>query len=1033
MRDGYVGNVELQRRAESSPIGAMLIPEFLRHVASDILDRPAHWQDRADSTVGFQFLQDGGVKLSGSVTVPADSNAGTDAVIAPLVGRPGNSASVHVLELAWKGSPELEIHRVRARLRAQADIGEAVEVEQWRCQLFRLARLNSPQQTLGRSFDLQPISRVVAVAVSGPSEETVTFDFRGEGSSPVVVGPGPDVTTGISDGAIPSGEELETDPRTYVAIWGVKGGGELAGNTAWVGDGGTLVKDAAEYVASVKTFAQPAAVDDGTIAGTRYVEQGVSGGLPRFELESRSYTEAAIAFTTKRLNLATAPTGPVEVVAVGQRPAQSGLTFELREPGGVTWHEVQDGDLIGEDNTATGGSDLSGLAVRQDYDARVTLTPSTAADRSPIARRFGIMERESVVFVGEGSVEAGEWGFSDLTRMKGQLTEVILRLQKTGVRDFRDPVTELFSENFPAELEMRLWFGHPDLARQYWLHIDSFLIDDWDAVNGSVVVQCVSVLTAARKIIPAYDSELRTREAFEYANVSLAAVYDDLLVGQIGLAGRRIGPGVDDEETLVTKWIEESDAKDELDRIAFLAGGGVISSQGRAKFVPLIDDGERQPNSTPVHVFERGSFTGERLSPGLADRVDEAFVLWGWNNVLEKFEGEDVGIHGNAFAHYGTARINPPLRLEDETSKWIPVSGVDDGDPPRTFSVLGERIAQRTVESLGVGRIVWPIRSNYPLPWLEPGDEVAIEVEDFIGRDPNDPHPIKGPLNARGVITRVHDPAGFRFSIWIRSYADLMPESATLERHGIPREPQVLDATVSISNDGSTPAEIVGDADTGSIRYLASKVARPLAEAIEAEAPIAGRTISSASLATLAAGERLWLSVIAYSGEAGEGPASDIFHVAPIQRPGILGPVEAAVTVSGEWTRGEGAGSLTDRQIALGIGLRSDVRSLHIRYGAVEAPTGTEITGAQDVDVDGSTFSSVSRILRNSAGAVVDFPDTYDADTQVTVDAYDAIGGQAGAGSILGSVRTTLLYQPGLNAVVASYGLLVPVGDTWIL
>ena len=81
------------------------------------------------------------------------------------------------------------------------------------------------------------------------------------------------------------------------------------------------------------------------------------------------------------------------------------LTYRLNDGGGMT--VVLDGDVIGEDNTATGGSDLSGMTRQQTYDAQITLTPAT--DLSPIVRRLGLTDPFSQHLDGLANIGAPAW------------------------------------------------------------------------------------------------------------------------------------------------------------------------------------------------------------------------------------------------------------------------------------------------------------------------------------------------------------------------------------------------------------------------------------------------------------------------------------------------------------------------------------------------------------------------------------------------------------------------------------------------
>jgi hypothetical protein len=141
----------------------------------------------------------------------------------------------------------------------------------------------------------------------------------------------------------------------------------------------------------------------------------------------------------------------------------------------------------------------------------------------------------------------------------------------------------------------------------------------------------------------------------------------------------------------------------------------------------------------------------------------------------------------------------------------------------------------------------------------------------------------------------------------------------------------------------------------------------------------------------------------------------------------------------GRWTFGQGtSGQILDRQIALDLAIGTLVRSIRVAYGPTVAPTGSAIEGFRDTDVDGSTIASLLdffvREETGTPGDVVDFPPTYDAPTQITVIAYDDVGGGVGTGSVVGQ-QFRVFYPDDNPTTIAAQGPTGPavLGDRLLI
>lgn len=252
------------------------------------------------------------------------------------------------------------------------------------------------------------------------------------------------------------------------------------------------------------------------------------------------------------------------------------------------------------------------------------------------------------------------------------------------------------------------------------------------------------------------------RNSVVYTNQSLKAVYDDLVNNQLEIDARYRGPGVEDTTTLVSKVISEvtQDAqptsKAELDAVLYLAGMGLTSSQGRLKAVDMFGPGP----VAAIWPLEEFKVLGVTL--GIEERQPEFFVQWNWSQIQQKFLDEVRAVHAAGLLAFGEAKLDPPARLEQGIAEYI------------TTEALASKVAQRTVESFGAGRILIEGRTTYRWPELEPGDTVAVELTELVGKDPNAARALAGRQWALARISLVHDANGTHFTLWVRSPADIL-------------------------------------------------------------------------------------------------------------------------------------------------------------------------------------------------------------------------------------------------------------------
>jgi len=316
------------------------------------------------------------------------------------------------------------------------------------------------------------------------------------------------------------------------------------------------------------------------------------------------------------------------------------------------------------------------------------------------------------------------------------------------------------------------------------------------------------------------------RDQVQYPNAgvpvaTLKAVYDDLIRNALAVDGRYIGPGVEDTTNQVAKVLFESSrdakpiGKSELDAIAYIAGGGIISSQGKIKFVDIY--GTRGVRA----YFPLEEIRMTDIGPGYQERIPEFYVKWRWNPAKGDFDDEVRCFSSGALDNLGKARLAPPKYVDDEISKWISVDNLDSNG-----LTLAERIGIRQTQALGAGLLEWRFTSNYPYPELEPGDMVAVETDQFVARDPTTGRAIRGRGWSIGVISRC-DISARKFSVEILSYADVGPNSENARRLGLgPATPHVMAVKVTIDESGKAHAVITTNA-AKAVRFAASTSGMP--------------------------------------------------------------------------------------------------------------------------------------------------------------------------------------------------------------
>lgn len=981
MRAGWVGNTELIDRVHNIDKGARVIIEAIRTVNEDLKDTFDDW-NAADSTTGFVILNRGGARLSGADATQVTNATDNGAYITDL----NRDSPFEVAEVVWGGAePEFtEIHQLVARLVARRDGGQPLEVTDWRAQLFRVSRVSAHPQTAKTRYELQPITaQDTVVATGGTTPGDVTFNFLVDGVAPLVHNPPLDGAT--------------EEPRTIVMVWAMKADGSSAANVGWAVDNAVSSKTSGAHTINRLTLE---GIDDEfelQLGSSKLEITATPTGVPRFSLKGRSFSSSTIAFTSGNLvDLGAAPGGSslLEVVVAAETPGGSSVAVRLND--GVSWFAVNDGDIIGANNTGTGGADLTSMVRKQTYQMDVTFTPPVSGDVTPAIRKVGVREYTLIDLDGLTAVPEVAWSVDPLT-MKGEITRPIVAIIRDGEADYRDAASELFARQYIGEVQLRAFIGHPDLDRKRWLHIDTWDPRDYSSPGAAVVVECIGQNARLDAELPVFQTGPAKLEPLEYTNQTIKAAYEDILSGQLGIPARFLGASIEDATT-VTKRIESSNAKEEVEALARLAGGGLIPSQGRIKFVTMHSD------EPPVAAFDRSELKILALSPGYQFRVPEFFVPHDWDTAAESYLSELRVFHATSLTKFGNLERIEPGKLDDVVARWI------------DSEALARTMAQRTISTVGTGLFLVMFRTNYAHPFLEPGDNIAVQTDKLVARDPNDPKELRGLFWLFCTVATVHDVWGTTFTAWVRSYADIQPGDTTVTVLNF-RKPKVVSIHPEWKADGALSIQVVTDF-AGSVKAADSATAPfPTRATVRGKVAVAtdaeGYAEVLAGLGTYEPGDEMWISVLAFETATATGAESAVLFTLKIQRPAPNG-VWVRPTVTYLPVAGSSSTPLWKIDASLDVG--PNVASLHVEvdYLIADPPNpATPVDVDYDLDLVTTGVDENHRVQDGATPTMADILIDHQAigGVDVKIRPYNAIGGAGGAG-LAGPRRTRHLEDP---------------------
>ena len=861
MRAGMNPSLEKRLRRADPTVGLMV--DAIVQDREDVKKTSTGWNG-ADSLTGLAVKtapQEAGVELSLNLGINL-TNTTKDGNMTDLDGPPGydDASPFFTAQVTWGGTepPAFLLQRIKAWL--DPDTGGGQNVATWIAQLYAVRTLT---EVVGHSgtieeLDLVPIMDPVR-ATAGASAGEVTFNLQGLQVRPKQLG----APAGGSALGYP-------DPITILFIWAAQSDGTPATNVGWARDSAQSDKTTAgnklEGVRLTKAL------------GQRYTVSGATGGLPYLTLEWSSYTTATISFTAagagNNIDLGAAPSNGVQFIMQGFTPGGTSLKPEVNDGSG--WVEVRDGDFADTDNTPTGGLDLSVTGTRvlkqQTYDIRCQLITNATTDVTPKLTELGAAEATITDFANLTTVSGGQWAVDPVT-LKGEITQIAITAIRDGLNDYRDKITTLLSENDIGTIKFRVWWGASDLDRNKWFLVDVFNVRDYDPSGAAIVVTGVSALAKLKAVLPVVSAS--ASEPYTQTNAGLQTVYDDLMVGQLGLDGQYRGPGVEDDTTTVTNEVSDSNVKVELDAIARCARGSIIASQGRVKFVQMFDDG-----GGTVVVFPPEELVDVRVLPGFRERRPEFFVPWNYNFTQKRYQDRVQITHTTAISKLGLTGLGNPPVLDDATARWV------------DSQALAEQIGQDTVKALATGLMLWSFGSTQPYPELEPGDRVTVPTERFVAKDPLAARALRGRLWVIGRVVQVSVDAR-RFAVWIQGYTDIFTTetAVTITKFAVP----VVENISGRINESGNAAVDLRVADGLAVKIKAIVGTDPTPAQVRAESAVAVNadgTYQSGTLATLVGGQTLHVAVYAY--ELADGTGSESAEIARILIPFVDQPKSTA-------------------------------------------------------------------------------------------------------------------------------------------
>ena len=748
-RPGY--SDALRAILEGQPAIARPIIEILEITAADIKVTEADYAGADGGAPGFEIVDGGGVILDGA---PGFLYNGLPIVIDPPSGagldnrptKPQLDGNISSCILEWgSGDRSKPIFQLTVGI---DNPGGGLAPTSITAQIFRLHQVDNDGQFVD-TWDLQPLS--AAITIDDPATGSNFFEFvLAEPGDTIIAGDPPTLFDPIDP---PIGGIDYTVPITIIIVWGTRAGGLPAGVGVWEADN--------SFGKRVDPGGTAQAMQSGDLifgAGGDprfpYITSAFRLGTQGFRIQGRTFGAATITWTVEPIDLTQPPDPDDELrcTLIANLPAGSSILAEISPQASAVWTPFVDSDVIGVDNTPTGGSDLSGVPRQQFYDIRATLTPSADAALSPALQRIGVVLQTSQLVDGEIDFVSYDVA-ADPIRCEAEVPTASIRIRRDGVKDYRSFGEELFSDFAFAGLRLAVFIGHPSIARSDWLKVDEFLIRNLDPSGDGLAVDLVGTLFGVLEEFPPPPS--RDFDDFFIFDSSLADAWLELHT-ELDLSASIIGQGPPNTEAVFRQLTEVEPAIDLRQQLDFIAGGVTISRQGVFEFVSLFDS--RPPDASLQIPLEDYSVAGwdlgtDRRTTSIQIQFEDSFSA---NPIEAVYESPEPILL--AYGLFGGGEIQ---LIAGDVPKWFPEDGPGN-------QILADLIGPRLVNTFGAGLQQVRIKCRTPRPNIEIGDVLNLDQDRLVLFDPFGLSPIRGRSLVLARVVGVHDIFGRDLTLWIQ-------------------------------------------------------------------------------------------------------------------------------------------------------------------------------------------------------------------------------------------------------------------------
>ena len=474
MRGGYAE--ALRRRPNRATYCDLLVRK-----AEDVRATKAEYL--AGLLTDVTALDTGGVRLTATPAVSAEWTTSSGFVddLFPDAA-PG---SVFIWDMASSIGPLARLSSLRLYVTRKADGGQPTFDGDFGIQLYTIGRYRA----VGNLDLWEPVmvTDLITVAASSMTSDTelVTFTFP----EPVPVGAlgVPFLEDDSADANLPlTGRVVIATLRAFPV------------SNSNFGLGVDTAADPDEAVAGGTLRHRLLAFPGGTRPSWWEVQAATGMIRGAFRIDDYPATGSAVFEGAQVVTTGLAQQGDLEFVVRGETPTGTTLQAFARVGGADPWVEVKDGQSPAD----VGLTVPNPVAYRMKWE----LAANANGDSSPTAREIGILDRLRFLLNGPTENGARLHGFEErvVDVATGQVTIAEGRcfLQRDGIRDYRDLGTRLLSEYDPVDLQLRVFCGHPDVPRDQWLHLNTYLVDDYRAHETELELICVDVKEQCKGTFP---------------------------------------------------------------------------------------------------------------------------------------------------------------------------------------------------------------------------------------------------------------------------------------------------------------------------------------------------------------------------------------------------------------------------------------------------------------------------------------------------------------------------------------------------